>query len=119
LNRTYDSKQGRFTQLDPIGMKPSDLRLPQTLNLYTYCGNDPINHTDPDGLFWGFFRKLFNWLGRVLSAVARVITTVLSNKWVSLIITVLSIAVPVFTFLKALKIIAAIPKFISFASKAL
>jgi hypothetical protein len=36
-----------------------------------------------------------------------------------LIITVLSIVVPVFTFLKALKIIAAIPKFISFASKAL
>jgi RHS repeat-associated protein len=57
-NRTYDSKQGRFTQVDPIGMKASSLIAPQTLNLYTYCGNDPINHTDPDGLFfWKTFQS--------------------------------------------------------------
>jgi RHS repeat-associated protein len=42
-NRTYDSKLGRFTQVDPIGMGAVSLVAPQTLNLYTYCGNDPMN----------------------------------------------------------------------------
>lgn len=51
INRTYDSKQGRFTQVDPIGMQAASLAAPQTLNMYTYCGNDPINYTDPSGFF--------------------------------------------------------------------
>jgi RHS repeat-associated protein len=46
--------------VDPIGMSASSLANPQTLNLYAYCGNDPINNTDPDGLFFG---KLFKWIG--------------------------------------------------------
>jgi len=66
VNRSYDSKQGRFTQVDPIKMGASSLASPQTLNLYTYCGNDPINHTDPDGLFFG---SLFRWIGKILKAV--------------------------------------------------
>jgi RHS repeat-associated protein len=52
INRTYDSKLGRFTQVDPIGMKAVDLKVPQTLNLYNYCGNDPINRIDSLGLSW-------------------------------------------------------------------
>lgn len=70
VNRTYDSKQGRFTQVDPIGMSAVSLASPQTLNMYTYCGNDPINYTDPSGLFWGFFKKLFKW---ILVAVAVIV----------------------------------------------
>lgn len=66
VNRSYDSKQGRFTQVDPIKMGASSLSSPQTLNLYTYCGNDPINHTDSDGLFFG---SLFRWIGKILKAV--------------------------------------------------
>src|SRR5207302_4033827 len=53
VNRHYDSQQGRFTQVDPIGMSSVSLASPQTLNLYAYCTNDPINHVDPSGL--GFF----------------------------------------------------------------
>ena len=64
INRQYDSKQGRFTQVDPIGMSASSLASPQTLNLYSYCGNDPINHTDPSGLFWG---GLFRAIGKIFS----------------------------------------------------
>ncbi len=63
VNRTYDSKLGRFTQVDPIGMQASSLAAPQTLNMYSYCGNDPVNHSDPSGLFFG---KLFKWIGKVL-----------------------------------------------------
>ena len=73
-NRTYDPKQGRFTQVDPIGIGASSLMNPQSLNLYAYCGNDPINHTDPTGLFWG---KLFKGILKVLT-----------NKWVRLAIAV-------------------------------
>jgi len=66
VNRNYDSKQGRFTQVDPIGIEASSLESPQSLNLYTYCGNDPINRTDPSGLFWGaigrFFKKAWKWI---------------------------------------------------------
>jgi len=53
VNRHYDPQQGRFTQVDPIGLDAASLANPQTLNLYSYCGNDPINNIDPDGLFFG------------------------------------------------------------------
>ncbi len=62
VNRFYSPQQGRFTQVDPIGMSAVSLSDPQTLNLYAYCGNDPINHVDPDGLF---FKKLFGWIGKI------------------------------------------------------
>jgi RHS repeat-associated protein len=76
INRTYDSKLGRFTQVDPIGMRAVSLVAPQTLNLYTYCGNDPINHTDPNGLFWGFFKNLFKWILVAVAVIVAVITIV-------------------------------------------
>jgi len=50
VNRHYDPQQGRFTQIDPIGMSSASLASPQTLNLYAYCINDPINHTYPSDL---------------------------------------------------------------------
>jgi len=31
---------------------------PQTLNLFAYTANDPINRTDPDGQFWGFIKGI-------------------------------------------------------------
>jgi len=42
-NRHYDSQQGRFTQVDPIGTNASSLSDPQSLNMYSYVGNDPVN----------------------------------------------------------------------------
>jgi RHS repeat-associated protein len=53
VNRTYNAGLGRFTQVDPIGMAAVSLTNPQSLNLDAYCFNDPINHTDPDGLDGG------------------------------------------------------------------
>ncbi|MGI8541894.1 MAG: RHS repeat-associated core domain-containing protein [Aridibacter sp.] len=76
VNRTYNPGQGRFTQVDPIGMGASSLASPQTLNLYTYCGNDPINHTDPSGLFFGFLKKLFKWILVAVAVVVAVLTII-------------------------------------------
>jgi RHS repeat-associated protein len=71
INRTYDSKLGRFTQVDPIKMAATNLTDPQSFNLYNYCGNDPINYTDPSGLFFG---KLFKWLSKALKWIAIAVT---------------------------------------------
>ncbi len=41
--RFYLPQHGRFLQPDPIGQAGG-------LNVYAYCGNDPVNGTDPSGL---------------------------------------------------------------------
>jgi RHS repeat-associated protein len=69
VNRFYSSQQGRFTQVDPIDMDAASLSNPQTLNMYAYCVNDPINHRDPDGLFFG---KLFGWIGKAFKFLFKV-----------------------------------------------
>ncbi|HEV2827108.1 MAG TPA: RHS repeat-associated core domain-containing protein [Pyrinomonadaceae bacterium] len=80
-NRHYDSQQGRFTQVDPIGMSGSSLSNPQSLNMYSYVGNDPVNRTDPSGLFWGklfgFFKKLVK-IVMVALAVALIIVAIVN-----------------------------------------
>jgi RHS repeat-associated protein len=82
INRHYDAQQGRFTQVDPIGLGDSDLISPQTLNLYSYCTNDPINQIDPDGLgLISFFKKalrIFTKVLKILKIAALVALAVLT-----------------------------------------
>jgi RHS repeat-associated protein len=47
--RYYDSQLGRFIQPDTEVQSPDN---PQTLNRYSYCGNNPLNCTDPSGNFF-------------------------------------------------------------------
>jgi RHS repeat-associated protein len=61
VKRSYDPPQGRFTQVDALGTGAVSPTNPQTWNLYAYCGNDPVNHTDPDGQFFG---ALFGFLAQ-------------------------------------------------------
>jgi RHS repeat-associated protein len=47
--RYFSSAQGRFTSPDPggVGAHPGS---PQTWNMYSYTGNNPLSATDPNGL---------------------------------------------------------------------
>ena len=48
--RYYNPANGRFTQQDAWAfMDASD---PLSLNLYAYCGNNPVLYTDPSGHAW-------------------------------------------------------------------
>ena len=47
---------GRFLQTDPLGYADG-------MNLYQYCGNNPVNRIDPLGLSWGnVFDMFLQWL---------------------------------------------------------
>jgi hypothetical protein len=52
-------------------MRAASLSDPQTLNMYAYCGNDPINRVDPSGLFFGFIIAAIAAIGAAIVAVAR------------------------------------------------
>lgn len=52
-SRYYDPEVGRFISPDEVDyLDPNSF---QGLNLYAYCGNDPINRFDPTGHFWDTF----------------------------------------------------------------
>ena len=61
--RWYDPVTGRWLSKDPIGLSGG-------LNLYAFCGNDPVNSLDPFGLSaWGdvYDKVLKDEYGDVLS----------------------------------------------------
>ncbi|MEU3552221.1 RHS repeat-associated core domain-containing protein [Streptomyces longwoodensis] len=62
--RSYDPNLGRFTQPDPSG---------QEQNAYLYAAGDPINQSDPTGLF-GFPEVAGLVLGTAIGAAATVVT---------------------------------------------
>jgi RHS repeat-associated protein len=63
--RYYASSMGRFMSPDwsekPEAVPYADLENPQTLNLYSYMGNNPLSGADPDG-HCDWCQKLKNWL---------------------------------------------------------
>jgi RHS repeat-associated protein len=52
--RMYTRFRGRFMSPDPMGLGAADLSNPQSLNLYSYVGNDLVNFVDPTGMHLEF-----------------------------------------------------------------
>jgi RHS repeat-associated protein len=46
--RKYENRSGRWTSTDPLA---GSIGNPQSLNRYAYVQNDPVNFSDPTGLF--------------------------------------------------------------------
>ncbi len=71
--RYYDSAYGRFTQQD--GWQYADANDPLSLNLYTYCWNNPVNMVDPSGC-WPNWKKLIDSVKEITKTVVKVAVTV-------------------------------------------
>ena len=59
--RMYDSQTARFIQEDTYRGNPND---PLSLNLYTYCENNPLVYHDPTGHFPQWVNKLKKTVGK-------------------------------------------------------
>ena len=62
--RLYDFNLGRFLSPDNFVQSPSN---PQNYNRYSYCLNNPLKYTDPDGEYWhlivgGIIGGFSNWI---------------------------------------------------------
>ena len=76
--RVYDPVVGRFLSVDPYVQDPTNT---QGFNRYSYCLNNPLKYTDPNGEVW--------WLVPVIAAavfatgntVAHAIRGDISNFW--------------------------------------
>jgi RHS repeat-associated protein len=65
-HRLYHPGLGRFIQTDPIGFDGDPM------NLYRYCGGNPILHNDPTGLFDWTWRNLMLWQGSAGATVTEI-----------------------------------------------
>ena len=80
--RMYDPKTARFLQEDTYLGDKND---PLSLNLYTYCANNPIIYHDPTGHFfkeiWGGIKSGASWLGEKISDGASYVADKASDAW--------------------------------------
>src|SRR6267378_1652543 len=68
-------------------MPTTCLERPQTLNLYSYVTNDPVNQTDPTGLgFFSFLKKVFKIIA-IAVAVALIVIAIVTLGQVALLTT--------------------------------
>ena len=66
-SRYYDPQIGRFINADDISVLSEGKDFFNGLNLYAYCGNNPINNTDESGESW------WDWLWKIVVAVVVVV----------------------------------------------
>ena len=60
-HRYYDAQAGRFVNRDPVGYKGG-------INLYGFCGNNPVNDQDPLGL-WDLYKAIYTGDGNASDEV--------------------------------------------------
>jgi len=70
-SRYYDPEIGRF--ISPDGVQFLEPMVSNGLNLYAYCGNNPVMNVDPNGTNW--LRGLGNALRNAAQAVGSAVST--------------------------------------------
>ena len=71
-SRYYDPQIGRFINADDISILSEGKEFFNGLNLYAYCGNNPINNTDESGNAW------WHWLIAALVVIAAAVAVVVT-----------------------------------------
>jgi len=66
-SRYYDPEVGRFISPDIISILDETMMEANGLNLYMYCGNNPVMRVDPNGTAW------WNWLIIGVQALAGIV----------------------------------------------
>jgi RHS repeat-associated protein len=61
-NRHYLPELGRFIQPDPKEFEAGDY------NLYRYCHNDPVNHSDPTGMIMSMGEAMIRYCDGQMSS---------------------------------------------------
>ena len=74
--RYYDAETGRFTQQDGWSYAVPGFLL--SLNLYTYCGSNPISYADPSG---NCFKKIFGGVKNFFQRTANNIVDFCKNSY--------------------------------------
>ena len=69
-SRYYDANTGRFINADGVVSSGQGL---SSYNMFSYCGNNPVNRCDPSGHFWevigNFFTGIFSTIGNFCSGI--------------------------------------------------
>jgi RHS repeat-associated protein len=73
--RVYDPEIGRFMSADPFVQDPTNT---QSLNRYSYVGNNPLSYTDPSGYF-----SLGKFLKTLIAIVVAVVAAIYGQGWVA------------------------------------
>ena len=79
-SRYYDPEVGRFITIDDISyIDPETIN---GLNLYAYCGNNPVNRYDSTGNSWNsFWKGVGNWFVKAGKSIGNFFTKTIPNWW--------------------------------------
>lgn len=71
--RYYDPEVGRFLNMDDVSY--ADPEQFHGLNLYAYCGNDPVNRIDPNGNSWwsDFWNSTVGSIVKIIAGVGVIV----------------------------------------------